>query len=525
MSAAPENLALALRAHGLRQAARPALVVGARELGYGELSALASRLAGELLRTRRSGRVGILASRSLTACAGILGTAWAGGTYVPLHLRLPEERLRALLERLSLDALVVDARGAALLTPGVCALRSATLLLADDARLPETPRGVRVRRLAELDGSGPERPLALEPEHVAYVEFTSGTTGAPKGVMVPTRAVNHYLAVAQAWFDLCPEDRAAETCDITFDLSVHNMFLAWLGGAALHVMSPLEMVAPARFVRARRITTWLSVPSIVGLMRQTRALAPGIFPSLRLSCFCGEPLPLAAARAWAEAAPASAIENLYGPTEATVACLRQPFGEPPVVTEEREIVAIGRPFPGTEAAILDTELDEELRPVPAGTAGELALAGAQLALGYLDQPELTAARFPVLDGKRWYRTGDLGRVDAQGVFHHLGRLDNQVKVLGNRVELEEVEAHLRAAAGTDLAAAVAWPSTHGSASGIVAFVAGARAEPEAMRAALQRALPGYMVPGRVLALDELPLNANGKVDRNALLARLEEGRA
>lgn len=514
-----DNLALPLHEHGQRAPARTALVVGASTLGYGELAGLSSRLARELLNVRRTGRVGILASRSLAACAGILGTSWAGGTYVPLHLKLPEERLLALLARLELDALVADARGAALLTPRVRAALPRLLILADDAPPCAQESGLCVRRLAELVEPGPARPLELAGEHVAYIEFTSGTTGQPKGVMVPTRAVNHYLAVVQAWFGLSADDRAAGTSDITFDLSVHDLFLTWLAGAELHVLAPLDMLAPARFLRARRLTTWLSVPSIIALMRQARVLAPGIFPSLRLSCFCGEPLPLAAAQAWAAAAPNSTLENLYGPTEATVACLRQPFGPSPVVTPQREIIAIGQPFPGTAARVVDGEL----RPVPDGTPGELLLGGAQLALGYLDAPALTLERFPELDGQRWYRSGDSAVRDAAGAFHHLGRLDHQVKVLGQRVELEEVEAHLRAAAGSELVAAVAWPSAHGSASGLVGFMADAQGTPAEVRAALQRSLPAYMVPARLVALDELPLNTNGKIDRRALLARLEEG--
>jgi acyl-CoA synthetase (AMP-forming)/AMP-acid ligase II len=169
-------------------------------------------------------------------------------------------------------------------------------------------------------------------------------------------------------------------------------------------------------------------------------------------------------------------------------------------------------------------LSESLTPLPAGTPGEIALSGKQLALGYFNQPELTAQRFPSIDGERWYLTGDLGVQDEQGVFHHLGRIDNQVKVLGNRVELEEIDMHLREAAGTQLAAAVAWPMRDGSASGIVGFVSGATAEPDAMQAALRRSLPGYMLPNAIREIGEMPLNSNGKVDRKALLARLEAER-
>jgi D-alanine--poly(phosphoribitol) ligase subunit 1 len=514
------NIASHVYRHGRARPDALALSVAGADLSYAALADLSRRIAGCLATARRTGRVGILASRSLAACAGILGTAWSGGTYVPLNLKLPEERLVQLLATLDLDALVVDARGAAMLTPAVEALLPATVLLAAEARPPVALDGRAVFRLDALPDGGPAGPADIPDDHLAYIEFTSGTTGVPKGVMVPSSAVGHYLDVMQAWFGFTPEDRAAETCDITFDLSVHNMFLAWQAGASLHVMTPLQMVAPARFIRDRAITTWLSVPSVIAMMRQNRTLQPASLTGLRISMFCGEPLPVGAARAWAEAAPNSIVENIYGPTEATIACLRQPVVEPVVVTPAREIVAIGYAYPGMRAAILDAAL----KPVAAGTAGEIALSGKQLATGYFGQEELTAARFPCIDGERWYLTGDLGMEAEDGTFHHLGRIDNQVKVMGNRVELEEVEMHLRTACGSDHVAAVAWPASAGSASGIVGFAVGAALDAPAIRDALRAKLPAYMVPSAIHLIETLPLNSNGKVDRKALFADLDAGR-
>jgi acyl-CoA synthetase (AMP-forming)/AMP-acid ligase II len=160
-------------------------------------------------------------------------------------------------------------------------------------------------------------------------------------------------------------------------------------------------------------------------------------------------------------------------------------------------------------------------PAAAGEAGELALAGWQLAVGYLDAPELTREKFPTIAGRRWYRTGDLAMRDEDGVFHHLGRIDNQVKVLGHRVELEEVDAHLRAASAVDLVATVAWPFVNGTAQGLVAFVGSAAVDEKDLLARLKSRLPAYMVPSAVVALDPMPLSSSGKVDRNALLDLLK----
>ena len=512
-----ENLALPLYRHSLERPDALALSVAGGDLRYSELARMACRISGYLQPLERTRRVGILASRSLAACAGILGAAWAGATYVPLSLKLPEARLIALLDALDLDALVVDARGFALLTPAVLAAAPDHILASDD--LPSGAAESKVRCFSSLEDDGTDEPADVAEDHLAYIEFTSGTTGLPKGVMVPVRAVNHYIDVMQNWFTLTPDDRAAETCDITFDLSVHNMFWTWSVGAALFVMTPLQMVAPARFIRDRAITSWLSVPSIIALMRQNRTLLPGSLPSLRLSFFCGEALPVGAARAWQTAASNSRVENLYGPTEATIACLRQPVVEPVTVTPAREIVAIGTAYPGMAASILDSDH----RRMSAGTPGEIALSGAQLADGYFGQPALTESRFPSIDGQRWYLTGDLGVEDDDGLFHHLGRIDNQVKVQGNRIELEEIEMHLRAASGSDHVAAVAWPLMDGAAKGIVAFSTDASESEEAIKQRLRQNLPGYMIPSAIHAVADLPLNGNGKVDRKALLALLDAG--
>jgi D-alanine--poly(phosphoribitol) ligase subunit 1 len=185
------------------------------------------------------------------------------------------------------------------------------------------------------------------------------------------------------------------------------------------------------------------------------------------------------------------------------------------------VIAIGLPLPGTEACVVD----EEGNPLPDGAAGELRIAGEQLAAGYLGNPELTAAKFPVVDGKRWYRTGDLAMRDASGRFHCLGRMDNQVKILGHRVELDEIEAHLRMASGLDLVGAVAWPLVHGTAHGIVAFVGAAGIDHEKLMDAMIASMPGHMLPRRVIAMPAIPLNASGKVDRRALHRLLESGLA
>lgn len=495
------------------------LAVAGQEYTYGQLGQQVAHLAGALAPRLQSRRVGILATRSLEAYVGILAACWAGAAYVPLNLKWPEERLVALLQALELDALVVDENGAALLTPAVLEAAPDFVVLPAGLTKGAVRPGQSVTERNALDTPPLPGPAQVRADEVGYIIFTSGTTGMPKGVMISAGSLHHYIAQSRFWTRYTEADRIGEACDVTFDLTVHNLFLCVEAGASLHVMSQLELMAPARFIRSHELTVWMSVPTVIGLMRKSGALKPDVFPSLRMSIFCGEPLPVEAAQAWAAAAPNGAVENIYGPTECTVVCMRQALTEPPVVTPSRGIVAIGEPYPTMEVAILD----EMQQPVLPGMPGEIALCGPQVGLGYFGQPELTADRFRMLGDRRWYLTGDLGCRDADGVFHHLGRVDNQVKVKGNRIELEEVDMHLRRAAGSELVATVAWPVAYGSAEGLVSFVAGSAQEPDAIREAMLESLPRYMVPGAVHRLEALPQNVNGKVDRRALVALLEAG--
>lgn len=512
------NLALGLARHARNNPDAAAIHAGGTELSYGALAQDVTKLAGLLAGGRRARRVGILGTRSIEAYVGILAACWAGSAYVPLNLKWPAERLIALFGQLQLDALIADENGAGLLTPEVLAHAPDLVVVpAGNTLAPARPAQSVIGRDA---ATAPplDEPMPVAADDTGYIIFTSGTTGLPKGVMISAGSLAHYLEQSEPWTGYGPADRIGEACDVTFDLSVHNLFLCLRAGASLHVMSQLEMLAPARFIRGHELTVWMSVPTVIALMRQNGALKPGLFPSLRLSIFCGEPLPVSAAQAWAQATPNGVVENIYGPTEATVIGLRQSLTEPPVVTQGRDILAIGRPYPTMKVAILD----QQQQPVATGDAGEIALAGPQLGIGYLGQPELTADRFRTIRGERWYLTGDLGRMDAQGVFHHLGRVDNQIKLKGNRVELEEIDTHLRRAADTELVATVAWPVAHGSADGLVAFVGGGHGDVEAIRRDLVLRLPRYLVPGRIVICPELPRNINGKIDRGALARQLDQ---
>ena len=523
------NLADAVYRRSLRDPSRLAIACEGVELSYGELADRAGRIAQVL--TRGTGwrsdprflpRAGILASRSIDACIGLLGTSWAGGTYVPIGLKSPEDRLLAILEQCQLSALICDVQGAKLLTERVLAACPPLVLLPDpEGRLPARSgpeqNNLDLHSLPALTDLAP--PVAIQPADLAYIIFTSGTTGVPKGVMISAGAVRHYIEVATELLGLAADDRALEVCELSFDFSVLDMFATWHAGASLHILPANRVLNAVKFARESRLTVWNSVPSLVGMLGQIKALSPGALPDVRLTVFGGEPLPLGIVEAWRQAAPNSTVYNLYGPTEVTVSCMSQPVADPLAVTPKRDVIAIGRPFPDIAAAILTC--DRQF--ASAGEPGELALAGSQLAEGYLNAPELTEARFPLINGNRWYLTGDLALQDTAGTFHHLGRIDNQIKVLGNRVELEEIDTHLRELSRTELVATVAWPVVDGGVKGLIAFVAGSPVKTEQILTGLKRRLPAYSVPSRIIPIENMPLNNNGKVDRSALVRTLERG--
>lgn len=510
-----------------RDPARMACHHDAGVCSYAELARGVGQVAGWL--TARGvvpdQRVGVCTGRNLAGYTGLLGAVWAGVTYVPLNPKLPAVRLARMVQRAGLQALIVDRAGWELLHDTALHphLPPHVLYLGDmDARAP----------LGRLVSEGGERldptlflptPRAVLGEHGAYIMFTSGTTGEPKGIRVTVANLRHYLDFKQRRYAIKPEDRLSQLFELSFDASVFDVFMALNHGASFHTVPENQLMAPAAFIRQQALTVWFGVPSTIAFLHKMRMLRANSFPQLRISIFGGEPMPVTSLRAWQSAAPHSVVDNVYGPTEATVTCFVQRCDEPLPVTPGRNVVAVGCPYEGMYGAVVD----EDLNFLSPETRGELALAGPQVTAGYLGDRAQTARRFrtlchPNYGEMTWYLTGDLGYQDARGVFHHLGRIDNQVKVSGHRVELEEVDAALREAAGCEAAAAVAWPIEHGSARGLVGFVCGAVLPTSEIRTHLIGRLPAHMVPKQILHLEALPYTLNGKVDRRALAATLDK---
>ncbi|MBQ1088778.1 non-ribosomal peptide synthetase [Streptomyces sp. B93] len=462
------------RAQAARTPDALALVHGDQRLTYAELDARVERtarvLAGAGVGPEHT--VAVALPRSVDLVVALLAVHRAGGAYLPLDPDQPPER-RALM--------LAEARPVCVIEDG----------------LPDGPEG--------------EPPSRYRPSTPAYVIYTSGSTGRPKGVAVPHEGIVNRLLWMQDTYGLTADDRVLQKTPAGFDVSVWEFFWPLVTGAALVVAEPGAHRDPPRLaelVRESGVTTVHFVPSMLQMFLEEPAAARCV--GLRRVLCSGEALPLPVARACHEVLPSAALHNLYGPTEASVDVTATE------VPPGAERVVIGRPVWNTRAYVLDTAL----RPVPPGVAGELYLAGVQLARGYVGRAALTAERF-VADpygppGARMYRTGDLARWTADGTLDFLGRTDDQVKIRGVRIEPGEIEAVLARHASVAHAVVVAHEQR------LVAYVvpvAGAgRPDPAGLRAHTAAALPEHMVPAAFVTLQALPLTRNGKLDRGALPA-------
>ncbi|WP_433887488.1 amino acid adenylation domain-containing protein [Streptomyces sp. CA-111067] len=474
-----------------------AVVYGKEKLSYAQLDLRTRRLAAAL--TARGigpeARVGVHLERSAEMVVALLAVLRAGGAFVPLEPAWPWQRIAEVV-RTSAPALVISQDPRAFAELGVAAVPSTEGAESEDAGLPR-----------------------LHPDNLAYVMYTSGSTGTPKGAMIRHGAIANRLLWQRRLLDFGPGDAALFKAPLGFDISVNEIFLPLVTGATLVVCPPgdeHDAEALAGLIAARRVTFAYLTSSLLDVMLGTeRAAGLGCLRHV----WCGGEVLTPALFARFRAALDATLYHGYGPAEATIGVSHEIY-RPGL---ERGAVTIGRANPNTVIHLLDAQL----RPVPVGLPGEIYLGGLPLARGYVGEPGRTAERFVAdpfaADGSRLYRTGDLGRRLVDGTLEFLGRIDNQVKIRGMRVEPEEVEAALSGHPGVRRAAVVA--RTEGGTTRLAAYhVAGTvPVEEDVLRDWLAERLPAHLVPASITALESLPLLPSGKVDRAALPAPTRGG--
>lgn len=501
----------------------PAIVFGPRRVSYAEFGARVDSLARHLISLGVGPDVAVAVAipRSVELLVAIHGIVAAGGHYVPLDIDAPSDRTRYMLDTADARLALVAAGSAVELPVDVTAVVVDTTTEVDLATAPVTDD---------------ERRAPLAPADAAYTLFTSGSTGRPKGVTVSHAAIVNRLEWMRDWYSIKDSDVFVQKTPVTFDVSVWELFLPFAVGATLVVAEPDRHGDPrylAELITAEKVSVIHFVPSMLSVFLDVLGDRVGDLSSLRLTFTSGEALTAPVAQALVTALPHNELHNLYGPTEAAVDVTAHQ------VRAGETSVPIGVPVPSTTTFVLDSRL----QLVPSGVPGELYLGGVQLARGYASQPALTAERFvaspfaapargdaPDGDstagdsaggtegfgdpGERLYRTGDLVRWNARGQLEYLGRTDFQVKLRGQRLELGEVESVLMSAPGV-LHAAATVAKVSGQAH-LVAYLAPASVDVDAVKSVVAQALPAYMRPTVWMTLEQLPLNSAGKVARRKL---------
>jgi len=488
----------------LRRAGRgDALAVDgpAGRLTYAELDAAANRVARFLVRglgVRPGDRVGLLFDDAVDGYVCMLGALKAHAVYVPLDQGFPADRIAYIVADAGVRTVLTHSRLAGLVAAGAAGAPPVYVdqaaLLAASSRAP----------LAEGEAGEP-------PDDLCYIIYTSGTTGRPKGVAVSHASICNFVRVAAETYGYTAADRVYQGLTMAFDFAIEETWVPWLAGATL-VPKPRggSLLGPdlARFLGEQRVTALCCVPTLLA------TLDDDDLPGLRFLLVSGEACPPELAERWHR--PGRRFLNVYGPTEATVSATW-------TLLEPGRPVTIGVPLPTYSVAILDRQSD---RVLPADQTGEIAIAGIGLAEGYLNLPDKTRQAFtpdfagmPDNPSGRIYRTGDLGKINADGEIVHRGRADTQVKIRGYRIELAEIESVLAEAPGV----AQAVVTTHESAPGVVELAGYYRlrrdapgADLDALDAHLRERLPAYMVPAYLIELAEIPVSTAGKADRGSL---------
>ena len=486
----------------------PALADANWQFSYREMRQQVVALA-QLLRQRGvkpGDSVAVALPRSVFLTLALHGIVEAGAAWLPLDTGYPDDRLRMMLE----DA------------------RPSLLIASEDqlARFNDIP-GLESLCYQQPLAAGDDAPLALsKPDHTAYIIFTSGSTGRPKGVMVGQTAIVNRLLWMQDRYPLSADDVVAQKTPCSFDVSVWEFWWPFIAGAQLVMAEPeahRDPQAMQQFFARYGVTTTHFVPSMLAaFVASLDADSVAACRTLRRVFCSGEALPTELCREW-ERLTGAPLHNLYGPTEAAVDVSWYPACGPELAAVTGSSVPIGWPVWNTGLRILDAAM----RPVPPGVAGDLYLTGIQLAQGYLGRPDLTASRFiadPFAPGERMYRTGDVARWLANGAVEYLGRSDDQLKIRGQRIELGEIDRVMSAL--PDVAQAVSHAcvfnqaaATGGDARQLVGYLvsdSGLPLDTAALKARLAEQLPPHMVPVVLMQLADLPLSANGKLDRKAL---------
>jgi amino acid adenylation domain-containing protein len=518
---------LVTRQAGLRHDAT-ALVMNDERMNYAALEEASNQLARQLhaVGCVRGDRVCFLTPKSPAAIISELGILKADCVYVPMDPSNPAPRLAKIIAASEPRCVLVAGSAAESLRDALADanLSAAPLIGWWDAEAPPSP-GLKIEfsRGDLTSFSGAPLDYRNHGPDTAHILFTSGSTGAPKGVQITHDNALRFIEWAIGHFGVSAEDRISGHPPLHFDLSTFDIYATLGAGAQLHLVPAELNLLPnkiADFIRGHELTQWFSAPSLLNYMARQDVVAQGDFPTLKRLLWCGEVFPTPALRYWMKRLPHVRFTNLYGPTEATVASSY--YTVPASPPRDDSPIPIGTPCDGEELLVLD----ENLRPAPPGEVGALFIGGVGLSPGYWRDEQKTSEVFlDTASYGRIYKTGDLAKIGEDGLVYFLGRADSQIKSRGYRIELGEIETALNALGLLRECAVVAVNSDGFEGAAICcayAPLADSGANPTTLRQALRRTLPSYMLPSHWICFERLPQNGNGKIDRRSLREQFQQ---
>ena len=489
-----------------------ALVVGPKKITYSEFDYLARKWAQLLIR-KKARRIGVYCNKSILSYVSMLAIRYIGGTYIPLNPDYNLKRTSLMIEQSELDGIITDTES----------LQSLSTILDKNKRdiaiiLPESEihdiknsTGLNITTCNKCDDVL-ENIIEVNPGAEAYILFTSGSTGTPKGVPINYGNLNAFLDYNIKLYNFSEEDRFAQTFDHTFDLSFFSTLIPWLIGATVYSLSKFDLITANKYMYDNKITVWFSVPSAANLIFQRKSNNK-ILNKLKYTLFCGEPLTQTIIEYWAKMAPNSIIENLYGPTEATISCAHFRI-DPHNPRKHNGYVSIGKLYDTLDYLIIDENGQEKK-----SGSGELCVGGDQVFRGYLKNISASQQAFHYSGDKedKYYKTGDLVTTIDENLYF-VGRKDHQIKLNGYRIELGEIEGIFNQKTIVSQVCALVISDENKNCRDLIVFISGNELDKKSLLEKCQIELPFYAQPKDIIILDQLPLNSNGKTDRNKLVS-------
>lgn len=495
------------------------LKIDDKSYSYGELFDKAFYFA-EVLRDLEAlnETIGLVGQRNFSSYAGLLGILISGNNFTSINPKNNESKINFIISESNIRILIGDSED--ILSLGEKILSRVAFKVSDEKISSFSKQSNNINLNIKSDSRNITLPKTTKNLDLAYINYTSGSTGNPKGVKVSHKNIRSFLETMSIYYPLQGEFNASQTFDFSFDPSVSDVLFTWLKSGKLCVLPEKEILIPSDFIIREKINFWNSVPSIANFMIKTGNLKPNMFPDLTHSMFCGEQFSTNIAKEWRLAAPNSSIENLYGPTEGTIYISRYIYSkEDEKLNYKNNIVPIGKPFENHDCAILnssDNKIYEKEK------VGEIAFTGPQITQGYLNDKKKTDSVFVKFNwdkkNRTWYKTGDLGFFNSSENIECVGRKDSQIKIAGRRIEIGEIEFVLSSFSKLKNSVVVPVRDSQNIVIGTVAFIMEEITSEEILiiRKESETKLDNVFFPKKIIFIERFPLSKSGKVDRKKL---------